>query len=313
MDCSVVISVYKGEATLEPLVARLAAVLPGLSEHYEVILVNDGSPDQSWKVITSLVGKYAGVRGINLMRNYGQHNATLCGVRAARYEVIITMDDDLQHPPEEIHCLLEKLAEGYDVVYGVPRRRPHAWWRNLGSSLTKRTVSMVVGSRILRNVEAFRAFRTPLRDAFEHYQGPEVMLDALLGWGTTLFATAEVDESPRTMGASNYNMRKLVRMALLILTNFSTLPLRLASIVGFIFTLIGLVGLAYVLIIYFTEGSVPGFPFLASAIIIFGGAQLFALGIFGEYLAHLFERSSGRGPYTVSQVITGEGETTERS
>ena len=313
MDCSVVIPVYKGEATLEPLVARLVAVLPGLCEHYEVILVNDGSPDQSWKVITSLVGKYAGVRGINLMRNYGQHNATLCGVRAARYEVIITMDDDLQHPPEEIHCLLEKLAEGYDVVYGVPRRRPHAWWRNLGSSLTKRTVSMVVGNKILRNVEAFRAFRTSLRDAFENYQGPEVMLDALLGWGTTRFTTAEVDESPRKVGTSNYNMRKLVRMALLILTNFSTLPLRLASIVGFIFTLIGLVGLAYVLIIYFTEGSVPGFPFLASAIIIFGGAQLFALGIFGEYLAHLFERSSGRGPYTVSQVITGEGETTERS
>ena len=313
MDCSVVIPVYKGEATLEPLVARLAAVLPGITGRYEVILVNDGSPDQSWSVIESLAKRHAWVRGIELMRNFGQHNALLCGVHAACYEVIVTMDDDLQHPPEEIHRLLEKLAEGYDVVYGVPRKRPHAWWRNLGSTLANGVVSMVVGNKILRNVEAFRAFRTHLRRAFETYEGPEVILDAMLGWGTTRFAMVEVDESPRIMGASNYNMRKLIRMALLTLTNFSTLPLRLASVIGFFFTLIGLVGLAYVLLIYFAEGSVPGFPFLASTIIIFGGTQMFALGIIGEYLATLFERSSGRRPYTVLRTTAREGETAEYS
>jgi undecaprenyl-phosphate 4-deoxy-4-formamido-L-arabinose transferase len=307
MNISVVIPVYNGAKTIEPLIQRLAVVLPSLAESYETILIEDGSPDNSWEVIEHLAGVYPWVRGISLMRNFGQHNALLCGVHAARYEIIVTMDDDLQHPPEEIHHLLDKLAEGYDVVYGMPRKRPHAWWRILGSILTKWAIGFAVGNKVLQNVQAFRAFRTHLRRAFADYQGPEVMLDAMLSWGTTRFASVDVDESPRTVGVSNYNMRKLIRMALLILTNFSTAPLRLASIIGFFFTLIGLIGLAYVLAIYFAEGSVPGFPFLASAIIVFGGAQLFALGIIGEYLARLFERSSGRKPYIILRTTEGQG------
>ena len=137
MNISVVIPVYKSQATLPELVRRLDSVLSGLAEAYEVILVNDDSPDASWEAITKLAGQYACVRGIDLMRNFGQHNATLCGLRQARYEVIVTMDDDLQHPPEEVHFLLEKLGEGYDVVYGFPKKPPHAWWRILGSVLTK--------------------------------------------------------------------------------------------------------------------------------------------------------------------------------
>jgi len=307
MNISVVIPVYNGAKTIEPLAQRLAAILPSLAEAYEVILVEDSSPDNSWEVVERLARTYPWVRGIGLMRNFGQHNALLCGVHAARYEVIVTMDDDLQHPPEEIHHLLDKLAEGYDVVYGVPRKPPHAWWRILGSVLTKWAIGLVVGNKVLQNLQAFRAFRTHLRRAFKDYQGPEVMLDAMLSWGTTRFASADVDESPRTVGVSNYNMRKLIRLAVLILTNFSTAPLRLASVIGFFFTLIGLVGLAYVLIVYSSEGSVPGFPFLASAIIIFSGAQLFALGIIGEYLARLFERSSGRKPYTILRTTEGQG------
>jgi glycosyltransferase involved in cell wall biosynthesis len=299
MNLSVVIPVYNGAKTIESLVQRLAAVLPLLAESYETILIVDGSPDNSWEVIQRLAQTYPWVRGICLMRNFGQHNALLCGVHAAQYEAIVTMDDDLQHPPEEIHHLLEKLNEGYDVVYGMPRKRPHAWWRILGSILTKWSIGFVAGNKVLRDVQAFRAFRTHLRRAFENYQGPEVMLDAMLSWGTNHFASVEVDESPRTVGVSNYNMRKLIRMALLILTNFSTAPLRFASVVGFFFTLIGLIGLIYVVAVYFIEGSVPGFSFLASATIIFGGTQLFALGIIGEYLARLFERSSGRKPYIV--------------
>jgi glycosyltransferase involved in cell wall biosynthesis len=285
MNLSVIIPVYNGAPTIEPLMQRLAAVLPTLAESYETILVVDGSPDNSWEVVQQLAHTYPWVRGINLMRNYGQHNAILCGVHEARYEVIVTMDDDLQHPPEEIHYLLDKLAEGWDVVYGNPRKHPHAWWRIMGSVLTKWAIGLVVGNKVLQDVQAFR--------------GPEVMLDAMLSWSTTRFTAIEVDESPRMVGVSNYNMRKLVRLAVIILTNFSTAPLRLASIVGFFFTIIGLVGLVYVLVIYFAEGSVPGFPFLSSAVIIFGGAQLFALGIIGEYLARLFERSSGRKPYTI--------------
>jgi glycosyltransferase involved in cell wall biosynthesis len=235
------------------------------------------------------------------MRNYGQHNATLCGIRLARHEVVITMDDDLQHPPEEIHLLLERLNEGYDVVYGVPKKLPHTWWRNLGSVLTKFMVASAIGIKTIRDVSAFRAFRTSLRRAFEAYDNPDVMIDVLLSWGTTHFATVPVDEQPRSVGKSNYTIGRLLRMSLLYLTNFSTKPLRFSNIVGFFFTLIGFFGFLYVIIIYFVEGSVPGFPFLASAIMIFSGVQLFALGIIGEYLARIFERTAGRKPYSIEQ------------
>lgn len=302
MNISVVIPVYKGQATLPRLVERLEKVLSGLSEKHEVILVNDDSPDQSWEVIQALSKSYAGVHGIDLMRNYGQHNATLCGVRQARYEVVVTMDDDLQHPPEEIHCLLEKLEQGYDVVYGVPRKLPHSWWRNLGSVLSKLVVSSAIGIKTIRDVSAFRAFRTDLRQAFECYDNPDVMIDVLLSWGTTHFAAVPVDEQPRAIGKSNYSFAKLVRMYLLYLTNFSTKPLRFSNIIGFFFTLIGFIGFVYVITVYFVEGSVPGFPFLASAIMIFSGVQLFALGIIGEYLARVFERTAGRRPYTIEST-----------
>jgi glycosyltransferase involved in cell wall biosynthesis len=304
MNCSVVIPVYKGQATLPDLVERLDKVLPGLSDDYEVILVNDDSPDQSWDVIVALSKQYAYVRGIDLMRNYGQHNATLCGVRLACHEVVITMDDDLQHPPEELHFLLEKLGEGYDVVYGVPKKLPHSWWRNLGSVLAKLVVASAIGIKTVRDVSAFRAFRTALRQAFEGYENPDVLLDVLLSWGTTRFTAVPVDEQPRSVGHSNYTIGQLLRMSLLYLTNFSTKPLRFSNIVGFFFTLIGFIGFIYVVTIYFVAGSVPGFPFLASAIMVFSGVQLFALGIIGEYLARVFERTAGRRSYTIARITS---------
>lgn len=163
MNCSIVIPVYRGADTLEMLVKRLAQVLPGLAQAYEVILVNDDSPDNSWKIIERLAQEYPWVRGIRLMRNYGQHNATLCGVRAARYEITVTMDDDLQHLPEEIHCLLAKLEEGYDVVYGAPRKLPQGLLRNWMTRTTKRLLAWVMKVPSVREISAFRAFRTHLR------------------------------------------------------------------------------------------------------------------------------------------------------
>lgn len=307
MNLSVIIPVYNSEGTLLPLIERLAKALPVLAGDYEVVLVNDGSRDASWDVIVDLANRYPWVHGIDLMRNSGQHNALLCGIRAARFEVCITMDDDLQHMPEEIHLLLEKLETGCDVVYGVPKQHKQPWWRNLGSVMTKWAVSFVVGRKVsssVRDISAFRCFRTYLRHSFDTYQGPEVILDGLLGWGTTRFDSIMVEEAPRVVGKSNYTLAKLAAMALLILTNFSTAPLRLASILGFFFTMLGFVGLVYVLVVYFIAGSIPGFSFLAATIFVFGGVQLFALGIIGEYLARLFERSSGRQLYTVARTTT---------
>ena len=161
---SIVIPVFNSEQALEPLLERLAASLPSLSPDYEVVLVNDGSRDRSWEVISQLNRSYPWIHSINLMRNYGQHNALLCGIRAAKYETVITMDDDLQHPPEEIGKLLVKLEEGYDVVYGTPQREQHSLWRNLASQVTKLALQSTMGAETARQVSALRAFPTYIRE-----------------------------------------------------------------------------------------------------------------------------------------------------
>jgi len=300
MNLSVVVPVYRGEKLVEPLVERLNKSLPTFAKKYEVILVNDGSPDGSWDVIEQLAKKYKWVRGIRLMRNYGQHNATLCGVRLAQYDIVVTMDQDLQHPPEEIPVLLAELEKGFDVVYGAPKKLPQGFLRNLMTANMKNILANVMGVPSVKNISAFRAFHTHLRSAFENFQSPSMIVDVLLSWGTTRFTSVQVDITEAQ--SSNYNFSTLVKAAMLILIGFSTKPLRLASWIGFIMTLFGLGVFIYVMVIYFTVGSLPGFPFLAAIIALFSGTQLFTLGIFGEYLARMFDRSMDRPPYVIHQT-----------
>lgn len=302
---SVVVPVYNSQATLPRLIERLFPVLSAAAPAYEVILVNDDSKDGSWAAIEALAETHDWVRGINLMRNYGQHNALLAGIRMARYDVIVTLDDDLQNPPEEIPKLLGRLDEGFDVVYGTPHRQQHGFWRDAASTITKVALQGAMGAETARNVSAFRAFRTQVREAFMDYSSPYVSIDVLLTWGTTRFSTVTVRSDPRLIGRSNYTFRKLVGHALVMMTGFSTWPLQLASVVGFGFTLFGFAVLAYVIGRYLLTGySVPGFPFLASVIAIFSGAQLFALGIIGEYLARMHFQTMGR-PSSVIRSLVG--------
>jgi glycosyltransferase involved in cell wall biosynthesis len=297
MDISIVVPVYRGETFVEPLVERIAGALPKFSEQFEVIFVNDGSPDNSWAAIERLAERYQWVKGIRLMRNYGQHNATLCGIRAARYDVIVTMDQDLQHPPEEIPVLFEKLNQGFDVVYGAPKKLPQGFVRNLLTSNIKMILANIMGVPSVRNISAFRMFRAGLRNAFSNFQSPTMIVDVLLSWGTTRFTSVQVNIAQAEK--SNYNFWTLAKAALLILTGYSTMPLRLASYLGFFMTLFGFTVFIYVLFLYLTVGSLPGFPFLASMIAIFNGTQMFTLGIFGEYLARIFDRSMDRPPYII--------------
>jgi hypothetical protein len=162
-------------------------------------------------------------------------------------------------------------------------------------------LAKVIGLPSVRNVSAFRAFRTNLRDAFANFQSPTLILDVLLSWGTTRFTSVQVNIPPAER--TNYNFKMLVQAAMLILIGYSTLPLRFASWVGFSMTLFGLGVFIYVVTIYFMAGSLPGFPFLASIIALFSGTQLFALGIFGEYLARMFDRSMDKPSYVIQQTV----------
>ena len=300
---SVIVPVYNSEPILPQLVERLERVLDGLKRDYEIVLVNDASRDGSWGAIQNLCRDRRRVVGINLMRNYGQHNALLCGIRAARGGVVVTMDDDLQHPPEEIPTLLTALEErGVDVIYGRPAQEQHGLWRNMASRATKLAMERMIGATNARDISSFRAFRTRLRDGFAGFQSPFVSIDVLLTWSTAKLAAIEVRRDPRTVGKSNYNTWRLVVGTINVITAFSTLPLRAATFLGLVMALFGTAVLIFVVVSYALYGSNPGFPFLACIVAIFSGAQLLALGIIGEYLARIFLRSMGRPVYAVKEV-----------
>ena len=306
-NVSVVVPVYNSSTILPRLVKELKAALGNCADRYELILVNDCSPDPSWAVVSEMSHQYPWVHGIDLMRNVGQHNALLCGIRLAKFDVLVTLDDDLQNPPDEIPRLLEKLDEGFDVVYGIPEHERHGLWRDLASRVTKIVLQNAMGAEIAQNISAFRVFRTQVRESFQHYRGPFVSIDVLLTWATTRFGALRVRHSPRQEGASGYGLRTLIAHALNMMTGFSVLPLQIASVIGFTFTIFGLLTLVYVIARYLVQGNpVPGFPFLASIVAIFSGAQLFALGIIGEYLSRMHFRAMEKPAYTVRSATKSE-------
>ncbi len=297
-SCSVVIPVYNGAKTLQKLAEQTIPILKRLFNPFEIIFINDGSKDNSWEEICSIENRQPEVYGINLMRNYGQHNATLVGIMHAKYELILTMDDDLQHPPSEIGKLYDKLQEGYDVVYGYPIEKAQKAWRNLGSSLIRMTLKSAMGAEDAKKITSFRLMRSEIRNAFMDYDSPTVLVDVLLSWGTSNFGFTPVEHRSRENGKSNYTLKRLIVFAFDMITSFSDWPLKLSSFIGIVFSFLGVAVLLYVLIRFIiVGGSVPGFPFLASIIAVFSGAQLLSLGIIGEYISRIHYRTMGR-PYS---------------
>ena len=223
---SVVVSVYNSQDTLDELVQRLDVVLQQSAACSEIVLVNDGSRDRSWQVVAALVERYATIRGIDLKRNYGQHNALLAGIRAANYELICTIDDDLQHSPEEIPKLLARVLDGYDVIYGSSQAQQSPLWRRRASQLARLLFKHALGGPMSTKASGFRVFRTALRDTFCGYQLPFVSIDLLLMSATTCASSVEVMHYPRRRGSSGYSVRKLVTHALGIAVGLGMVHLR---------------------------------------------------------------------------------------
>ena len=297
---SVVVPVYRSEQTLKELVSRISSALQKYD--FEIILVDDASGDGSWKEISSLAKENLNVFGIRLGRNSGQHGALLAGVRTAKFETTVTLDDDLQNPPEEIERLILGLKQGVDVVYGVSSEIKQNFYRRLGSNLVRKFFSSALGFNSAVTMSSFRAFRTNLREGFSTQLGPNISLDALLTWSTTRFAVAEVRHDMRKMGKSHYTYRKLVRFMIDMTTGYSALPLRLATSIGFVTIGFGLILLAYVVGRPILSGeSVPGFPLLASSITIFSGVQIFLLGILGEYIGRMHFRVMNKPTYMIAE------------
>lgn len=298
---SVVVPAYQSQRTIGELVRRLSSTLGHMA--HELIVVVDGSPDGTWQEVIRLMGSTPALVGIRLGRNAGQHSALLAGVRAARFDVTVTLDDDLQNPPEEIPKLLDQLSAEVDVVYGVPEQSAQSTTRRIGSTAIRRVLTSVLGAPNARELSSFRSFRTSLREGFFDELGPGVSLDALLAWSTDRFTTTTVRHDPRTHGKSNFTVRKLMRFALDMATGYSTRPLQFALRLGLLTGLFGfglmmfVVGRAVIL-----GSAVPGFPFLASTIAFFAGVQLVTIGVIGEYLARIHFRVMRKPSYFIAEV-----------
>ncbi len=299
---SIVVPVYRSESTIDELCRRVSATLNQLNLSHEVILVEDCGGDHTWPVCKGLAEADQHIKAIRLRRNYGQHNALLCGIRAASGDIVVTIDDDLQNPPEEIPRLLDQLNRGYDVVYGTPTQMETTRVRRWAGSFTKRSIRQLGGFDAASEASSFRAFRRELADSFDAFRYPHANIDVLLSWGTENFTSVPVRHDARTHGQSGYSTFKLIRHAINMITGFSASPLKVASLAGFGAGIFGFLLMLYVAGSFFLFGQqVPGFAFLASSVALFSGVQLFCIGIIGEYLGRLYFGSMGKPDYVVAE------------
>lgn len=303
LDLSIVVPVYNSASTLPQLLARLTAVLAPITSNYEIILVDDGSRDNSWTVMQSLRDQYFDqLVAVQLMRNYGQHNTLMCGLGLARGEYVVTMDDDLQNPPEEIPKLLAHIKQlGLDLVYGCPNTRSHAAWRNLGSSIVWHFYRTVFRNPVTPT--PFRIMHHQLAKSVMFYDLNFTYLDGLLAWCTSRIGSVEVEHHARAEGRSGYSLGKLVALALNLYTNFSLIPLQVVSGLGLVTAASGfLVGIYYLVQYLAASIEVPGFASTIIAILVLGGAQLLALGVIGEYLGRLHLNVNRKPQYVIRNL-----------
>jgi len=299
MKYSVVIPVFNEEPNLEPLYARLKGVMDSLQETYEIVFVDDGSTDSSFQILVGLHQKDRNIKVIRFTRNFGQHPAVMAGFNTARGELIITLDADLQNPPEEIPKLIEKLGEGYEVVFGVFQQRKHSAFRRAGSRFSKWILARIlpVGTT---NLSGFRALRSYAVGQLKLLNEKSKFLDGLLCWMGYKVATVEVGHDERHSGKTKYTPFKLVSLWLDMVISFTDFPLKIATFGGLLLGALSLLLALFYLIRYFLYGySVPGFATTAILIAFFSGVQLFFLGILGEYMGRVNRDVKNKPEYIV--------------
>jgi len=316
-ELSVVIPVYRSESILPKLADKLGEILPALyGNSFEVILVNDCSPDGSREVLIDLARTRSWWKVVNLRKNAGQHNAIMAGLRVASGAKIVTMDDDLQHSPTDIPALLSALDAGYDVCYGGFHSKQHALWKRAGSSFNDLVANKVLGKPKGLYLSPFKAMVAGVRDEVIKFTGPHVYLDGLILSATSRITSIKVQHHARADGASGYSLKKSISLWLKMATSFSLLPLRVASVTGITVSAVGfLLAIAFV-IQRFTVNAMPvGWSSLIVSTMIIGGIQLLALGVIGEYVGRILLHVNGR-PQTVIEStsnITGPDSANENS
>jgi glycosyltransferase involved in cell wall biosynthesis len=305
-DVSVVVPVYGGSAALAELRERLAAAMAAAGYRHELILVDDRGQQEAWPTIRALAEQHPEVVGLRLGRNFGQHAATICGIEHAHGTWVVTMDDDLEHPPEAIATLLAAGSEDLPLVYGVFARRTHAGYRNLSSELMRRTLKRAFPD-LNEDYTSFRAIHGSLAKHLPEFGLSKPYIDGMLSWMTSSVRTVEVAHGERRHGESTYTLRKLLSLATNIFVTFSHLPLRIASYGGAALAMVSFVYLLYVLYGHLSGHITnPGYTSLMSVVLLACGIQLLILGVLGEYIGRLMGAAYRKPVYLVESRIGGK-------
>ncbi len=304
MKYSIIIPVYNSEKILERTVEAVIKEIHSLGINAELILVNDGSPDRVWEVIERLALKHREVKGVNFLKNYGQHTAVLCGMEVAEGDFLITMDDDLQNPPSEISKLIEKIHEGYDLVFARFEQKKHAGYRRLGSKLIgylNKKVFDKPDDLVLTN---FRIFTRATAQRALQYRTNHPYIPGLLLRSAGRMANVTTEHHARSEGASNYSLWKILQLVSRLLFNYSSYPLRLVSMMGIIVSSLSFIaGLVYVVKSLFIGVSVPGWTTIVVLLSFLLGFVLVILGIMGEYMARLMNQLATERPYQIREIV----------
>lgn len=305
---SVVIPVYGAEKILPALCERLTAMLDGLTDQHETILVCDGSPDQSWRVMTDLAPSYPKIVMVKLSRNFGQHYATTAGMDLARGEWTVVMDCDLQDPPEEVPKLLAKAREGFDIVVARRMNRQHKWWKRKTSALYYQVFGLLSGMKLDSSVGSFRIMSRSVVDGFCSMRESYRMFAGLIDWLGFRTGFVDVQHAARYEGETSYNLTRLIKMALDGMISFSNRPLYISIGAGLFLSVLSSLYGAFLVIRYVLDPSantVAGWLSTVTLTTFIGGLILLNQGVLGIYLGRLYNQAKGRPLYVVDRVIVG--------
>lgn len=302
---SIVVPVYRSAPILPQLVAQVEAEMAreGLAGRFELVLVNDCSPDDSWRVIRAQAEAHPFVRGITLRRNAGQHNAIMAGLHQVRGEYIVLMDDDLQHPPSAIADLLKALASGYDVCYTNYLNRRHAAWKKLGSRFNDWVATLLIGKPSGLYLSSFKGMRREIVREVIRYDGPYTYIDGLILDVTRSITTVDIVHQERAEGESNYTLRKLIGLWMKMATSFSVFPLRLATYAGFTLSAVSMFMIIVVIIRKMHHPEFPaGWSSLLATVLFIGGIQTLCIGMIGEYLGRAYLKLNGKPQFVIGNT-----------
>jgi glycosyltransferase involved in cell wall biosynthesis len=301
---SIVIPVYRSMNVLPELIGQIRDILipSEYGNQFEVILANDCSPDESWSVIQQLAGTYPFVRGISLRKNMGQHNATMAGLTFARGDIIVIMDDDLQHPPGAILELAEQIKSGYDVCYTKYVARKHVTWKRWGSHFNDWVATWMLKKPRGLYLSSFKAMKKDISETILRYDGPYTYIDGLVVAATNSITSIDIAHQDRWDGDGNYNLRKSLSLWLKMATGSSIYPLRLATIAGFGLAATSLFFFLYVVVDRLMHPDIqPGWTSVIATILLIGGVQTFCMGVLGEYIGRIYIRLNKSPQFVIGQ------------